>query len=498
MIATSTNLFAGIDVGTTSVKMIVVNEIGSVVYRSSRELTLSTPKPGWYEQNPEEWWKATAELLQELMEKNIEPEALGLTGQMHSLVLLEKNGEVLRPAILWNDQRTAKECVEITNLLGGESEVIKRLGNPVLPGFTAPKILWVKKNEPDVFKKAFTFLLPKDYIAYKLTGSLRTEPSDASGTSLFSVKENRWDEDVLQSLFGNQLVPPEIVPSHGVVGNIRPEIARELGIKNIEVVAGGADNACAALGMGAMKEQQMVVSVGTSGTVIVTGKDYKPDTTARIHLFRHVISDLYYHMGVVLSATFSLDWAIKILYQNANHNNIEKILAGAAYLPPIPDGVFFLPYLSGERSPHRDPDARGVIFGLSGKVSKNAIIRSVMEGVAFALRDCKEAIEDLSALPSIARITGGGSKSDLWVKIIASVMNTTMERMEKNEGASLGAAMLAGIAHGCDVSKWNSLSDTFIPNDQWTDHYEKGFGCYKRLYQQLRELMKETRYFEHS
>jgi len=490
-------LYAGIDVGTTSVKLLVLDEEGRVVHRRSRELDLSTPRPGWYEQDPHQWWKAAKELLTELASAGLEPEAIGLTGQMHSLVLLDGEGNVLRPAILWNDQRTGEECVEMTKALEGERKVIERLGNPILPGFTAPKLLWVKKNEPEIFEKARTFLLPKDYIAYKLTGSLHTEPSDASGTSLFSVEKNRWDDQVFSLFFEGRIEPPKVVESSAVVGELLPDVACEIGFKKrAKVVAGGADNACAALGMGVMEASQMVVSVGTSGTVMVTKEKYSPDTTGRIHLFRHVIPGLYYHMGVILSATFSLDWIVENLYGEVSTEKLHEILAGANEIPPLPEGVFFLPYLSGERTPHRDPNARGVLFGLSGKVRRNAILRSVMEGVAFALRDCKDAMDESSKTPRTARITGGGSKSELWVKILSSVMDVELERMEKNEGASMGAAMLAGMACGKDVSQWNTPKDRFTPEPMWKSTYERGLKYYKELYLRLKEIMQATREFE--
>ncbi|AEH50261.1 xylulokinase [Pseudothermotoga thermarum] len=486
-------MYAGIDVGTTSVKLIVFDWEGNIVFRQSQELPISSPKPGWYEQNPEDWWAAVKVLLSKLAKTKIEPKIIGLTGQMHSLVLVDKAGNVLRPAILWNDQRCYLETKILTDQLGGEKVVIERLGNPILTGFTAPKLLWVKNNEPEVYKKASTFMLPKDFIAWKLTGKICTEPSDASGTSLFNVKENKWDEEALKVFSDSHIQPPQVVPSQAVVGEVVGGVTREIGFKTRPlVVAGGADNACAALGMNAFIENVMVISVGTSGTVILTNKSYVPDLTGRVHTFRHVINDMFYHMGVVLSATFSLDWFARLV----NNQDVGSLIEELENTKPCHNGIFFLPYLSGERTPHKNPDARGVFFGLSGNTDRKALTRAILEGVGFALRDCRDAIQDLVSTPKVAKITGGGSRSELWIKIIASILNVKLERLTKNEGASTGAAMLAGMADGAPIEKWNQVESTFLPVEEWTKVYEEGIKYYRELYSSLKELMSTTRKLE--
>ncbi len=486
-------VYAGIDVGTTSVKLIVFDETGQIVFRESHELQISSPRPGWYEQNPEDWWAAVKILLSKLAKSKVEPKVIGLSGQMHSLVLLDENGKVLRPAILWNDQRCYEETKILTKRLGGEKAVIERLGNPILTGFTAPKLLWVKNHEPEVYAKARTFMLPKDFIAWKLTGNICTEPSDASGTSLFAVEKNTWDEEALRIFSDSHIEPPKVIPSQAVVGDTVGGVAREIGLRTRPlVVAGGADNACASLGMNAFTDNVMVISVGTSGTVILTNKQYIPDLTGRVHTFRHVMKDMFYHMGVVLSATFSLDWLARLV----NNEDIGAMIEELKDTRPCPNGIFFLPYLSGERTPHKNPDARGVFFGLSGNSDKKLLARAVLEGVGFALRDCRDAIQDLVPNPRVAKITGGGSRSDLWVSIIASILDMKLERLTKNEGASIGAAMLAGMADGVAVEKWNQLEREFSPNPEWSKIYDEAIVYYRKLYLSLKDLMSSTRKFE--
>lgn len=487
-------MYAGIDVGTTSVKLILLDHEGKIVFKDSQELSINSPKPGWYQQDPQDWWSAVKRLLSKLSKTGMEPKIIGLTGQMHSLVLLDKKGNVLRPAILWNDQRCYEETKIITELLGGEEAVIERLGNPVLTGFTAPKMLWVKNHEPEIYKKACTFLLPKDFIAWKLTGELCTEPSDASGTSLFSVKENSWDEEALKILSDSHIEPPKVIPSQAVVGTMLGDVAKEVGFGSRPlIVAGGADNACASLGMNAFTENVMVISIGTSGTVILTSKRYIPDLTGRVHTFRHVLKDMFYHMGVVLSATFSLDWFSRLI----NHQDVGTLIDQLQNTEPCQGGVFFLPYLSGERTPHRNPNARGVIFGFSASSDKKTLTRSILEGVAFALRDCKDAIERLVAVPRVAKVTGGGSRSELWAKIVASALNIQLEQLVQNEGASIGAAMLAGMADKAPVERWNQVEKTFIPDPDWSKVYDQAIVYYRKLYSSLEQLMAETRRFEH-
>ncbi len=481
-------MYAGIDIGTTSVKLLVLDESGKILFRDSQELPLYSPNPGWYEQNPDDWWEAVKLLLSKAKQRNIEPRVIGLTGQMHSLVLLDDEGKVLRPAILWNDQRCYEETKIITEFLGGEEKTIEKLGNPVLTGFTAPKILWVKNNEPEIYKKAHYLLLPKDFIAWKLTGEYVTEPSDASGTSLYSVRDNAWCNEVFEIFSDSKIKPPKIVNSSSIVGQMSKSIVTEIGLeKPPYIVAGGADNACAALGMNAFNAGSMVISVGTSGTVILTNKEYIPDLTGKVHTFRHVINDVFYHMGVILSATFSLDWFSKI-----TDKDVEVLIAEIADFKPCKNGVFFLPYLSGERTPHRDPNAKAVIFGLSGLNDRSSITQAVLEGVAFALRDCKDSIEILSSVPTVGKITGGGSRSELWIKIIASALNMELETMNLNEGAVMGAVMLAGISDGADVEKWNTTNKKFIPEREWINVYQNAMKDFRELYKNLKALMSAT------
>lgn len=487
-------MYAGLDIGTTSIKLIVVDEEGKIIFKDAQSVKLHSPRSGWYEQNPNDWWDAVKKLLSNAAKEGIEIKAIGLTGQMHSLVLIDANNNVVRPAILWNDQRCYDETIQLTEFLGGEEKAIEELGNPILTGFTAPKLLWVKNNEYENYKSSVLFMLPKDFIAWKLSGSIHTEPSDASATSLFAVKENTWSQRAFEIFSDSSIKLPKVVPSDAIVGQIPQFLADELGLKNRPyIVAGGADNACALLGMGGLEEGQMVLSLGTSGTVIITTKEYKPDLTGRVHTFRHVINDMYYHMGVILSATYSLDWYLNLLGKG---KDVESMVQEAENTMPCENGVFFLPYLSGERTPHRNPDARGVLFGLSGNTGQKTITRAVLEGVAFAMNDCKDAIADLDNIPSIARITGGGSRSNLWLKIIASISNLPLQTMEKNEGAAFGAAMLSGMAFKADIEKWNNVQEQINPVEEWIEPYKKGVQYYRKLYITLKELMSQTREFE--
>ncbi len=486
-------LFIGLDIGTTNVKGLLVNDRGEILRISSRSLEVRSPKPGWNEQNPEDWWKAAVEVLRDLV-SNAQGEvvAISSSGQMHSLVLVDGEGRVMRDAILWNDQRSFEECEEITETVGGEEELLKLVGNPMYPGFTLPKILWVKKNEPDIFSKIGKIMLPKDYVNYRLTGKIMTEYSDASGTVALDIKNGRWASDLLSDLGIPSYIFPDLTESHGIVGNVKADVAHDTGLsEDTVVVAGGADNACSALGIGVISEEEVMVSLGTSGTVFSPTFGMEPDVKGRVHFFYHVVPKTRYHMGVMLSAAFSLDWFKKRFlvesYEEINEN-VEKV-------PPGSNGVIFLPYLNGERTPHRDPFARGCFIGLSATNSKWDIVRSIFEGVALGLRDSFEILKGMGIEPKHVRITGGGAKSDVWRHIVSDVIGIPLERARTEEGGSYGASILAFSGYtsqnpGDVAREWVEVRQDARPDSNNKAVYDRVYEKYRSAYESLKELFR--------
>lgn len=488
--------FVGLDVGTTGVKGILVDEQGNVLAVENERLPLITPQPAWAEQDPYDWWEAVKKVLKRLSERarsmNARIESIATSGQMHSLVVIDREGKVLRNAILWCDQRTHVECQEATEILGGEGNVLKMVGNPILTGFTLPKILWLRKNEPEVYEKIYKFMLPKDFINYMLTGNIKTEHSDASGTVMYDVSKMDWNLDVLRELKIPAEMLPEILPSNGVVGEVKPDVAEDLGLKGTLVVAGGADNACAALGIAVTDPGDVMVSLGTSGTVVAPTVSGSPDPKGRVHFFAHTVPGMRYHMGVMLTATYSLEW-FKERFLNEGYEEIndevEKVPIGS-------NGVLFLPYLNGERTPHRDPYARGVFFGISSFNSKWDVVRAIFEGVAFGIKDSFDILKELGVEIKSVRITGGGSKSKVWNKMLADMTGFEIEKPYVDEGASYGAAILAfsGVSgeHPAKISKsWYKVKSATKPDLENAEKYNLVHEKFKKLYFALRDMFKE-------
>ena len=477
--------YLGIDVGTTAIKGLVVSEEGELLDSYSKALKMEVPKPGWAEQNPEMWWERTYEILKEVSKKH-QINAIGFSGQMHSLVTLDKDYKVIRPAILWCDQRTTLQCKKATEAFKGEKNVISRLGNPFLEGFTFPKILWIKENEPENFKKINKILLPKDYIVFKLTGNIGIDFSDASGTACFNVITNSWDKEVFDKFNIDIKILPELYSSYAVRGELKGSLKRELGWEEIKVVSGGADNAAAAFGIGISGIGESMVSIGTSGTVLTITDKKEPDLEGKIHYFNHVIEDRYYYMGVMLSAAHSLNWVKERFFSNMNWIEIEKRInqskAGS-------NGIVFLPYLNGERTPHRDPNARGVFFGISSLNNENDILRATMEGITFGLRDSYELIKRKTDIKDM-RIVGGGAKNKTWAKIVATNFKMPVKLPEIDEGGAYGAAMLAALGDGQkveDVLKWIKFKDIIEPNYEEMEIYDNYYEIYKKIYLSLKE-----------
>jgi len=449
----------GIDVGTTGAKALLVDEGGEVVASATTEYPMFTPQPLWAEQNPADWWTATvASIRRVLDEGGVKPNqvaGLGLTGQMHGLVLLDAHGDALRPCIMWNDQRTAAQCAAITEKVG-RKRVLELTGNPVLPGFTAPKLVWVRDHEPQVYSKVAKVLLPKDYARYRLTGDFFSEVSDASGTSMFDVGQRRWSDEMLQALEVPKEWLPEVTESPVASARVSADAARETGLlEGTPVVGGGGDQAAQAVGTGIIREGVVSVTIGTSGVVFASSDTYRVEPQGRLHAFCHAVPGTWHLMGVMLSAGGSFRWFRDALgdleraqAQAAGRDPYELLTEAAARVPAGCEGLLFLPYLTGERTPYPDPNARGVFFGLTLRHSKAHLTRAVLEGVTYGLLDSLELMRGLGLSIEQVRASGGGARSSLWCQILADVFNTEIVTVKVTEGAAYGAALLAGVGAG--------------------------------------------------
>jgi xylulokinase len=472
----------GIDVGTTATKGLAVDPDGTVLARAEASYALSTPKPGWAEQNPEDWWRATESVLAELAQAAGDPDGIGLSGQMHGLVAMDAENRVLRPAILWNDQRTQAECDEIESTIGLE-RLIALTGNRALTGFTAPKLLWLRHNEPDTYARIKRIALPKDYVRLRLTGELATDVSDASGTLLLNVAERRWSDEVLTALDIDRDWLPDALESPTVSGTTR---------QGIPVAAGAGDQAAGALGVGVDRPGPLSVALGTSGVVFAAQNQFAADPEARVHAFCHAVPNAWHAMGVMLSAAGSLTWLRSATDAKAT---FDDLLTEAENWPPGTENLLFLPYLAGERTPHADPDARGAFAGLSLRHDRGALTRAVLEGVAFGLRDSLDLIAELGEQPKAGRISGGGARSDLWTRIIASVLELPLERVAVDEGAAFGAAILGGVAAGAWPDVHAAVKATVRPRGQiepdpeWVEIYRDQRAKFRKLYPALKTAL---------
>lgn len=487
-------LFLGIDTSTTGSKALLVDESGAVVGTASSPHTLSTPKPLWSEQDPQEWWEAVSTSIRSVLDKaGVDANAVaavGLTGQMHGLVLLDEAGKVLRPAILWNDQRTAAQCDEIRNRIG-KLKLIQITGNDALPGFTAPKILWVAQNEPEVYAKARHVLLPKDYIRYCLTGEHAMDKADGAGTILFDLKRRNWSPEVLAVLDIDPAWMPPTFEGPEVTGMVSEVAAAATGLKaGTPVVAGGGDQAAQAVGVGAVETGIVALTLGTSGVVFASTPDAYIEPQGRLHAFCHAVPGMWHFMGVMLSAAGSLQWLHDTLVPGMS---FDDLTAEAKVVPAGCEGLQFLPYLSGERTPHPDPLARAAWVGLTLRHGRGHMTRAVLEGVAFGLKDCFELIKG-AGLGEIrqVRISGGGARSDLWREILASTFEAELVTVNTTEGAAYGAALLAGVSAGA----WGSVPEACravvkitgetIPNPAWVEAYRRAHTIYAGLYPALK------------
>jgi xylulokinase len=472
-------VLVGLDVGTTGVKAVAISPAGEVLARAEEAYPLSTPRPGWAEQDPEDWWRATEAAIPALGIGK--PAGIGLSGQMHGLVPLDSEDRVLRPAILWNDQRTGAECVEIEERIGLE-RLIALTGNRALPGFTAPKLLWLARHEPDAYARIAHVLLPKDYVRLRLTGERAIDVADASGTLLFDVGGRRWSQDMLAALE----IPREWLPR----ALESPEISGETA-DGVPVAAGAGDQAAGALGVGVDRPGPLSVVLGTSGVVFAALPSFAADARARVHAFCHAVPAAWHAMGVMLSAAGSLRWLRDAV---APGDGYPALTAEAERWPPGAEGLLFLPYLAGERTPHADPGARAAFAGLSVRHDRGALARAVLEGVAYGLRDSLELLRELGVSPERGRASGGGARSDLWLRICASALGIPLERTAAEEGAAYGAALLGGVAGGVFADVHEAVATAVRvrgvvePEPEWTQIYEEGYSRYRALYPALRPL----------
>jgi xylulokinase len=485
--------FLGIDIGTSGVKALLVDEEGNIKEITSAPHPLSTPRPGWAEQDPEDWWKATVGAITKLLRKTrLVPTriaAIGLSGQMHSSVFLDRKKEVIRPALLWCDGRTTEECREITTRVG-EKQLSEWVANPALEGFTLPKVLWLKKHEPAAFARLEKVVLAKDYIRYRLTGTLSTEPSDASATLMYDTAHLRWSEPIMSAMDLDLRLLPEVGASAGVCGTISRQAAKATGLcDGTPVVRGGADNACGAVGVGLVLPGEAVASWGTSGTVLTPTNEPRVDPAMRAHTFCHVVPGTWYLMGVMLTAGGAFAWyASQLARELSSKPNVgllinreaERIAAGA-------EGVTFLPYLQGERTPHRDAAARAAFVGLSLSHTRAHLSRAVMEGICFGMRDSLEILRSLTKSIDRVLVTGGGAKSAFVRKMQADVYGLPVVRVNREEGPAFGAAVLASVGVGAFPDVATACQKT-LRRLAPEKHDRKAHQAYEAPYNRFRAL----------
>jgi len=499
----------GIDVGTTGAKVLLVGADGGIVARSTHEYPLLTPRPAWAEQNPADWWEATAAgIRQVLKQSGIPPQeiaGMGLSGQMHGSVFLDERSEVIRPAILWCDQRTADQCRWITDR-AGEKTVVEETLNPVLTGFTAPKIVWLRQNEPEAYARVRKLLLPKDYIRFLLTGEFATDVSDASGTSLLNIARRRWSPKMLAALDLSEAMLPTVHESPAVTGGISPAAAEATGLAaGTPVVGGGGDQAAGAVGNGIVRPGVISVTTGTSGVVFAHMDEPRVDPRLRTHTFCHAVPGKWHVMGAMLSAGGSLRWYRDALAQaevaEAKKRGVdpyELLTAEAASAPPGCEGLIFLPYLTGERTPYPDPWARGVYFGLSLRHGRPHLVRAILEGVSYGLRDSLEILRGMGLPMSQVRASGGGARSALWRQIQSDVFGAELVTINVDEGPAFGAALLAGVGAGVYASveeacdRTISVNQRTRPDPDTSARYDAYYPIYQALYASLKDRFAEV------
>ncbi|QDT15167.1 xylulokinase [Alienimonas californiensis] len=491
------SVFLGIDIGTSGTKTLAVRGDGTLLGSAAVEYPLLTPRPGWSEQDPRHWADAAVATVRQLVnDGSVDPaevQGIGLSGQMHGSVFLDAQGEVIRPALLWNDQRTAAQCEAITDAAGGREELIRMVANPALTGFTAPKILWLRDEEPERFAQLKTVLLPKDYVRYRLTGEFATEVSDASGTLLLDVANRRWSDELLAKLNLDPGLLPPVYESQEVTGRLTAAAAEAMGLPaGVPVVGGGGDQAAGAVGNGIVRSGVVSAALGTSGVVFAHSDEMQFDPAGRAHTFCHAVPGKWHVMGVILSAAGSLQWFRNQLCMDLGDFAFDRITQRAEEIPPGCEGLYFLPYLSGERTPHADPHARGAWVGLNLRTDRAALGRAVLEGVTYAMRDSLEIIQQLGVPIGEVRLSGGGAKSPFWRQLQADIYHEPCTVTNALEGPAYGAALLAMAGTGeyesveaaCDATI--SVTERITPNEAVAAQYDALYPAYGQLYQALK------------
>ena len=482
--------YIGIDLGTSAVKLLLMDSQGKIVNIVSKEYPLYFPHPGWSEQKPEDWYTQSMEGLKELTKDIDKSQVAGISfgGQMHGLVILDKDDNVIRPAILWNDGRTTEECDYLNNVIG-KDKLSEYTANISFTGFTAPKVLWVKNKEPENFAKIAKMMLPKDYLAYKLSGVHCTDVSDASGMLLFDVKNRTWSKEMCDICSVKEEWLAKIYESYEKVGTLLPEVAKELGFPETTIIAAGAgDNAAAAVGTGTVGDGRCNISLGTSGTIFISSKNFGVDSNNALHSFAHA-DGTYHLMGCMLSAASCNKWWMDEIIGTKDYAAEQKAIEKLGE-----NHVYFLPYLMGERSPHNNPNARGTFIGMTMDTTRADMTQAVLEGVAFALRDSFEVAKSLGIKIERTKICGGGAKSHLWKKMIANILNVKVDVIESEEGPSMGGAMLAAVAAGEYASveeiadKFVKVVDTVEPEADLVAKYEERYQQFKEIYPACKPL----------
>ena len=501
----------GIDLGTSSVKALLIDERGNALASATVEYPLSAPRPLWSEQDPADWWRGTCDAVRAVMAKSglaaADVRGIGLSGQMHGLTLLDKAGQVLRPAILWNDQRTGPQCETITRLAGGKQRVLELTANVVLPGFTAPKIVWVRENEPDVYARVAHVLLPKDYIRYRLSGEFATEVSDASGMSVFDVRRRTWSDEMLAALDIPRAWMPRCAESHEVTAVLSQVGAAEIGLQaGTPIVGGGGDNAAGAVGNGVVREGIVSASIGTSGVVFASSERFVMEPEGKVHAFCHALPDTWHVMGVMLSAGGSLRWHRDVIAYGdpglvsrralpSDTDPYDILLAEAAQVAPGAEGLLFLPYLTGERCPYPDPLARGAFVGLTIRHTQAHLTRAVVEGITFGLADSLGLVRGLGIRIDEVRAVGGGARSAIWRQMLADVFQTEITLINSSEGGAFGVALLAGVGAGvwkdareaCDATLKVTTRVEPAKDAAVRDRYAEMYARYRELYPALKD-----------
>lgn len=483
-------LFIGVDLGTSAVKLLLMDETGKILNIVSREYPIYFPQPGWSEQKPEDWFAQTVEGIKELTKDFDASQVAGISfgGQMHGLVILDEADHVIRPALLWNDGRTYEECDYLNQVIGKE-KLSEYTANISFTGFTAPKVLWIKNKEPENFAKIKKIMLPKDYIAYKLTGNHCTDVSDASGMLLFDVKNRCWSEEMLKICGITREQMAKVYESYEIVGTLLPEIAEMLGLpEQVKVAAGAGDNAAAAVGTGTVGDGMCNISLGTSGTIFISSKKFGVDKHNALHAFAHA-DGAYHLMGCMLSAASCNKWWMDDIIGTDDYKGEQENIVKLGG-----NHVYFLPYLMGERSPYNDPAARGTFIGMTMDTTRADMTQAVLEGVTFALRDSFEVAKSLGIEINRTKICGGGAKSPLWRKMVANILNIKVDIIESEEGPALGGAMLAAVACGAFSSVEEAAErivkvvDTVEPDAALAEKYEERYQQFKQIYPTVKEL----------